>query len=97
MMQSRRRLFWLSAQHDLYITTRHIPGVDNVTRDCLSRLHEQRVLEHDPALFVPWGCYRATDGRVHLKSRGYTSYKTSLYLQALPRQITLSPCHQAQR
>ena len=35
-----RELFWLSALHNFHITARHIPGVDNILSDYISRLHE---------------------------------------------------------
>jgi hypothetical protein len=39
MMPILRRLFWLSATHNFYLTACHIRGTDNVVSDCLSRLH----------------------------------------------------------
>jgi hypothetical protein len=37
-----RKLFWLSAMHGFHITARHIPGIDNVASDSISRLHESK-------------------------------------------------------
>ena len=38
-MQLLRELFWLSATNNFHITGRHIPGVDNIVPDMLSRVH----------------------------------------------------------
>ena len=40
MMKYLRELFWLSAIYNFRITARHIPGVQNITADHISRLHQ---------------------------------------------------------
>ena len=37
-MELLRSIFWIVATHNIYITARHIPGVDNVLPDLLSRI-----------------------------------------------------------
>ena len=39
-MKLLRELFWLSAVYNFHLTARHIPGVDNIVSDYISRLHE---------------------------------------------------------
>ncbi len=46
-MSMLRELFWLSAIYNFHISSKHIPGVENVVSDYLSRLHE-----HDD-----WPCF----------------------------------------
>ena len=40
IMKCLRYMFWLSAIHNFRLTARHIPGVQNVLPDKISRLHE---------------------------------------------------------
>ena len=64
-----RELFWLSAWHNFHITARHIPGVDNVHSDFLSRLHEPNKIS---AAKLMWST-----------SKNHMSQDTFLYLQQL--------------
>ena len=83
MMHSIRRLFWLSATYNFYITAKYIPGIDNVTSDCLSRLHDHKHFNLAASLF-PWDCY-CTNSCAYFNMFGHVSYQTFLYLQALYR------------
>jgi len=40
LMNYIRELFWLSAVHSFRLTSRHIPGLENVVSDRISRLHD---------------------------------------------------------
>jgi hypothetical protein len=40
LMQYLRVLFWVSAKHNIHLTSRHIRGVHNTNADTISRLHE---------------------------------------------------------
>jgi hypothetical protein len=35
-----KELFWLSVEHNFRLSAKHLPGVDNVLSDKLSRLHD---------------------------------------------------------
>ena len=45
LMQSLRRIFWLSATFNFKIKAIYLPGVENVLADAVSRLHEPRGYE----------------------------------------------------
>lgn len=87
MMPSIRRLFWLSALHNFHLTARYIPGVNNVTSDCLSRLHDAKHFSLAASLF-PWDCYCDTDGYVYMNLCGHVSYRTFLYPRGLGETVT---------
>ena len=38
-MECLRYMFWLSAAHNFCLTANHIPGVENMVADKISRLH----------------------------------------------------------
>ena len=40
LMRYLRYMFWLSATYNFRISARHVPGIDNVIADRISRLHE---------------------------------------------------------
>ncbi len=53
-MNALRWLFWLSATHNFHLSSRYIPGVQNIAADSASRLLQPnqltRLVEHLPAL-----------------------------------------------
>ena len=65
-----RRLFWLSALNNFYITAGHIPGKANTVSDSLSRLHDPAHAIQTCANF-PHDCY-ITAGKCYLNMRGHT-------------------------
>ena len=54
LMQSVRRIFWLSAKFNFRLKVIYYPGVVNVVADAVSRLHEPRGYER---LYSILGCY----------------------------------------
>ena len=57
LMQSLRRMFWLSAKFNFRLKIIYYPGVVNVVADAVSRLHEPRGYER---LYSILGCYSMT-------------------------------------
>lgn len=93
MMPILRRLFWLSAVHNFYLTARYIKGVDNIVSDSLSRLHCPSHLQRACSWF-PRDCFVVND-LCCFDMFGHTPYASFAYLQEMYTR-TSPPCFRRQ-
>ena len=73
MMRYLRRLFWLSATFNFRLKAFHVPGVDNVLADDISRLHQpEHLLSFMRSLDqVTRGCAAQVSALEHMSMNSY--------------------------
>jgi hypothetical protein len=69
-----RKLYWLSAKHDFTLSASHIPGVDNVLSDCISRMFDIEKAELMKSLLM-------CDPHCFMYCTGHMSKASHVYLQ----------------